>query len=230
MSKTKNSCDVSSCFLCRGCVPDWLQLVALNKKNFTYRRGEVIFTEGQPVEGIYFLYKGKVKVHKQWGEEKELIIRFATDGDIVGHRGFGNNTTYPVSATAIEPTTICFVEMDFFLSTLKTNPELTFKLMLFYARELQSAEHRMRNLVHMDMKGRIADSLLMLRNQFGTDEAGNINIIISRQDLASLAGTSYESVFRIMNELVNDKVLAVQEKYIKILNEPQLQSYTLAAV
>lgn len=230
MAKTKDSCDVRSCFLCQGCLPDWLQVVAINKKNLHYKRGETIFTEGQPVAGIYFLYKGKVKVHKHWGQEKELIIRFAMDGDIVGHRGFGSNSTYPVTATALESTIICFVEMEFFLSTLRMNPELTLKLMMFYARELQAAEHRMRNLVHMDMKGRIADSLLLLKDQFGLDENGYINIIISRQDLASYAGTSYESVFRIVNELVNDRVVEVKEKSFKILNQPQLQAYTEASV
>lgn len=216
--------------MCEGCVPEWLQLVLLNKKNFFYKRGETIFKEGQPVEGIYFLYKGKVKVHKQWGQEKELIIRFATDGDIIGHRGFGSNTVYPVSATALEPTIICFVETPFFLSTLRMNPELTYKLMIFYSHELQITEQRMRNLVHMDMKGRIADSLLQLKKQFGVDEQGNINIVISRQDLASFAGTSYESIFRILNELVSDKVIELPEKSIRIVNEPQLQAYTVAAV
>ena len=119
MSKTKNGCDVSSCFLCKGCVPDWLHWWLFIKRTSTYKRGEIIFTEGQPVEGIYFLYKGKVKVHKQWGPEKELIIRFAMEGDIVGHRGFGAITTYPVSATALEPTIICFIEMDFFFLHLE---------------------------------------------------------------------------------------------------------------
>jgi CRP-like cAMP-binding protein len=211
-------------------MPDWLQVVAIRKKNIMYKKGEILFTEGQPVQGIYFLYKGKVKVHKQWGQAKELIIRFATNGDIVGHRGFANNSTYPVSATALEPTTICFIEKEFLLSTLRMNPELTFKLMMFYSHELQTAEHRMSNLVHMDMKGRIADCLLILKNQFGLDANGNINIIISRQDLASFAGTSYESIFRVMNELVKDKIIKVKEKNIKILNEPTLQDYTEAAV
>jgi CRP/FNR family transcriptional regulator len=102
--------------------------------------------------------------------------------------------------------------------------------MMIYAHELQAAEHRMSNLVHMDMKGRIADSLLLLKSQFGQDENDNINIVLSRQDLASFAGTSYESIFRILNELVNDQVIAIQEKNIKILNELQLQAYTAASV
>lgn len=202
--------------------------MAFNRKNLVFKKGEIIFREGDPVTGIYFMYKGRAKVHKQWGDDKELIIRFAKDGDIMGHRGFGTGITYPVSATALEPTTICFVDLDFFISTLKTNHALTFKLMMFYAQELHNTEQRMRDLVHMDMKGRIADSLLLLQKQFGLDKEGNINAIISRQDLASFAGTSYETVFRIMNELVHDKILLVKEKNLKIINQPALSLYTLA--
>jgi len=55
MAKTKDSCDVRSCFLCQGCLPDWLQVVAINKKNLHYKRGETIFTEGQPVLGSKYL-------------------------------------------------------------------------------------------------------------------------------------------------------------------------------
>lgn len=229
MSKTKNHCDVRSCFLCKACSTEWLELVALHKKNILYKKGEIIFKEGQLVEGIWFLYSGKAKVHKPWGEQKELIIRFAADGDVLGHRGIGNNHTYPVSATALEPTITCFINTAFFLSSLKMNPELTYRLMMFYAEELQATEHRMRNLVQMDMKGRIADSLLTIQTQFGKDEKGNINMLISRQDLASFAGTSYESMFRILNELVNENVIELIDRNIKILDEKKLQGYTLAA-
>ncbi len=195
-----------------------------------YKKGQTIFKEGQPVEGIWFLYSGKAKVHKPWGEQKELIIRFATAGDVLGHRGIGSNHSYPVSATALEPTITCFIETAFFLSSLKINPELTFRLMMFYAQELQVTEHLMRNLVQRDMKGRIADSLLIIQNQFGKDENGNINMLISRQDLASFAGTSYESMFRILNELMNDKVIKLNDRNIKILDEIKLRGYTLAAL
>jgi len=80
----------------------------------------------------------------------------------------------------------------------------------------------------MDMKGRISDCLLNMQNQFGQDNEGNINFIISRQDLASFAGTSYETVFRIVNELTQDKVLKLSNKNIRILNESLLTAYTKA--
>lgn len=229
MKKANHSCDVKSCFLCKGCVTEWLPLVALNRRNLLFKKGELLFEEGEEVTGIYFLYKGRAKVHKQWGSDKELIMRFAMAGDIIGHRGFGAGSRFPVSATALEPTTICFVDIDFFLSTLKMNPALTFKLMMFYAQELHNTEQRMRDLVHMDMKGRLADSLLLLQKQFGADKAGNIDMIITRQDLASFAGASYETVFRIMNELVHDKLVEARDKNIKILNEEGLRAFTASA-
>lgn len=229
MKKAKDSCDIKHCFLCKGCQPAWLPLVALNKKNLLFKKGEQVFAEGQPVEGIYFVYKGSVKVHKEWGKEKELIIRFAVDGDVIGHRGFGAGSVYPVSATALEPTIICFVETDFFLSTLKINHELTFNLMMLYAQELHNTEQRMRDLVHMDMKGRIADCLLLLQKQFGTDGEGNINMVISRQDLASFAGTTYETIFRVLNDFVHDKIIQVKEKNIKIVDSEALHGLTIAS-
>ena len=228
MKKSKDACVVKDCFLCRGCMPEWLPLIELNRKNLYFKKGEEIFCERTPVNGIYFLNKGKVKVHKQWGKEKELILRFSKAGDIIGHRGVGAENIYPVSATALEPVTICFIEMDFFKKTLLTNPKLCYELMLLYAAELHAAEQRMHHLVHMDMKGRISDCLLAMQNQFGQDNEGNINFIISRQDLASFAGTSYETVFRIMNELTQYKVLKLKNKNIRILNESLLTAYTKA--
>lgn len=228
MKKTKDACDVQSCFLCKGCLPEWLPAVELAKNNMQFKKGETIFKEGKPVTGIYFLYKGRVKVHKQWGREKELIIRFAMEGDIIGHRGIGAGSAYPVSATALEAVTICFVDTAFFQSTLKINPGLTYQLMMLYARELHETEQRMHDLVHLDMKGRIADSLLLLQKQFGMDEEGNINMSLTRQDLASFAGTTYETIFRTMNDLVNDKVIRLKEKNIKINNEAALRAYTMA--
>ncbi|HEY0271561.1 MAG TPA: cyclic nucleotide-binding domain-containing protein, partial [Chitinophaga sp.] len=75
-------------------MPEWLPAVNVNREHLSYKKGAVLFKEGDPVTGIYFVYSGTVKVHKKWGEEKELIVRFATTGDIVGHRGIGSEQYY----------------------------------------------------------------------------------------------------------------------------------------
>jgi len=184
----------------------------------------MIFEEGNEVKGIYFVYEGTVKVHKHWGEEKELILRFAKEGHIIGHRGLGKDLVYPVSGTAIEPTTVCFVDLEFFKASLKTNYDFLYELMQFFANELKESERNMRNLAHMTVKGRIAQALLTLEEKFGNTSAGSLNLTITRQDLASFAGTTYETVFRVLNELVEEKAIVVDGKDIGIVDKTSLLS------
>ena len=95
MKKNKNGCDLKSCFLCRLCAKEWLPAIDVHRESFHVNKGELLFKEGEVVTGIYFIYSGKFKVHKKWGDEKELIVRLAKDGDILGHRGLGSDIYYP---------------------------------------------------------------------------------------------------------------------------------------
>ncbi|PTQ99207.1 CRP/FNR family transcriptional regulator [Mucilaginibacter yixingensis] len=220
--KNTSLCDTNTCFMCKNCLEEWRPAICGNKINIKLKKGEVLFKEGDPVTGIYFVYNGNIKVTKQWDADKELILRFARDGAILGHRGIGSNLNYPISAIALEPAVVCYVDMKFFESTLRVNSELTFQLVNFFASELRTAERRMRDLAHMPVKGRVADALLKLRDQFGVTADGFINIVLSRQDLASFAGATYETVFRVINELVNDRMIAVAGKSIAIINADAL--------
>lgn len=217
--KKAGACDLKTCFLCRYAIPEWLSAVAANRQHLAFKKGETLFQEGSQATGIYFLYEGKVKVHKKWGEDKELIVRFAKQGDILGHRGFGSGQrAYPVSATALEDVTICYVDIAFFEASLKVNATLTYKLMQFYADELQEAEKKMRNLVHMDVKSRLADALLEISRVYNDKQ-----FTINRQDLASFAGTTYETIYRTIQEFIQLQLIAVEGKSITILQEKKLQ-------
>jgi len=197
-------------------------MIALNKKTITVNRGQLLFKEGDPVTGIFFVRSGILKVHKKWDNEKELIIRFAKGGDIVGHLGLGNLPSYPVSATAIAKATVCYVDLDFFNASLNVNHELSIKIMRFFGIELQESEKRMRNLVHMSVKGRVAQALINLKNQFGLNEQGIVNIEITRQDLASYSGAVYESLFRTINDFTERDIVTITGKSIMIKNEAML--------
>lgn len=222
MKRNKSNCDLNSCFFCTNCIREWLPVVDVKRSTFDYKKGELLFNENDEVKGIYFLNKGKVKVYKKWGDNRELIIRFAGQGDIVGHRGLGKNNIYPVSATTLEFTSACFIDLNLFESSLKVNYELMHKLLMFYAEELQESEKNMRNLAHMPVKGRIAYSLIKLKDRFGITKEGSIDISISRQDLGSFAGTTYETVFRVLTELVQEGVIGFEGKEIIILDEVKL--------
>lgn len=222
MKKSQNICDNKSCFLCKNSLKEWLPAVAAHKTNFKVKKGEVIFKEGDPVTGIYFVNSGKVKVYKKWDKDKELIVRFAKEGSLFGHRGLGKGGNYPISASALEPTVVCYVDIAFFEASLKVNPDFTYELLMFLTEELKQSERKMRNLAHMPVKGRVAEALISLQNQFGTTADGFINIDLSRQDLASYAGATYETVFRMMNELVSEKLISLSGKSIRLVNRDEL--------
>lgn len=219
--KKAGTCDLNTCFLCQYSIPEWIAAVSDHRQHLFYKKNETIFQEGSPVKGIFFLYDGNVKVHKQWGADKDLIVRFAQKGDILGHRGLGSGERlYTVSATALEDTTVCYTELSFFEASLKVNPSLALKLMQFYADELQEAERKMRNLVHMDVKGRLADALLELSRLHKA-----LHFTISRQDLASFAGTTYETIYRNLQEFIAEKLITAEGRAITILNEKKLRKY-----
>jgi CRP-like cAMP-binding protein len=221
MKKNKQDCD-KSCFMCRLCLPEWKAAINANRKVVHFKKGQQVFTEGEPVEGMFFVLSGTVKVHKQWGDDKELILRIAAKGDIVGHRGIGADTIYPASGTALEAVSVCYIDLAFFTATLKVNHEFLYQLMMFFAAELKVSERKMRNLAHMSVKGRLAQAMLSLKEKFGLDEQGALNITLSRQDLASYIGTTYETVFRTINEMTEENILKTDGKSISIVNAARL--------
>ncbi len=227
MKISKKEFGIENCYISKNCLPEWLPAINSNKKIYEVKKGEVIFNEGDEVTGVYFVYDGNIKIHKKWGSDKELILRIANKGSIFGHRGLSSKSTiYPMSATALENATVCFIDLAFFYTTLKVNMDFTLKLMMFFADELQESERKMRNLAHMSVKGRVAQALLQLQEKFGVKD-GAVDITLSRQDLASYVGATYETVFRTINELVIEDCIALVGKNILITDNKKLENFTL---
>jgi CRP/FNR family transcriptional regulator len=207
-------------------MPEWKDLIAIRKKTFQIKKGKHLFREGEKVNGIFFIYSGAVKIVSSWPQGKEVIIRFARAGEIAGHRGLGGADVYPITATALEDTTACFITNEFLELSIKANPSLTYTLMQFYAVELQSAERRMRDLTHLDVKGRIAGALLEIARIFGEDKDQYLDISLTRQDIASYAGTTYETVFKHFTEWIGLKIISTKGKSIRIHQPGELRRFT----
>ena len=210
-------------FLMQHSSSEWKEIVALKQSIIPFKKGSNIFSKGEKVKGIFFIHTGAVKVHKQWNEEKELIVRFAKGGEVLGHRGFGKEDTYPVTATALEDGEAGFITTDFRNATIKYNPEFTYRLIRFYTDELHFAENRMYDLTHKDVNTRIAESLLYIQNFFGKAKDGFIALTLTRQDIAAFAGTRYETVFKFFTQLTDQKIILTEGKRINIVDEKRLR-------
>jgi len=218
-----NNCDLTSCFLCRNSRQAYLSKIAANRQVFVYKKGQAIFREGDTTSGIYFLTGGMVKIHRQWDANRELILRFCATGDILGHRGMGSDRSFTVTATALSACTTCYVDLGFFEESLQVDHRLTYNMLNFQFNELHEAEKRMSEFVHLDVRGRTANTLLMLLAKFGVNEGGFINVQLKRQDMAAYAGTTYESFFRVLDKFEKDGLIHIQGKNIQLLDPEKLK-------
>jgi len=227
MKKEKGNYDAHHTYLYQHCLKEWWPALDANRQIAHYKKNEIIFNEGDAVEGVFFMVDGMVKVHKHWTDDKELIIRFAANQDIIGHRGLStNNHAYPISATVLADATVCFITMPFFYSTLHVNPGFAKHFLMFMADELQLSEQRMRDLAHMQVKGRVAKALLGIENKFKVNKDGFISFAISRQDIASYTGAAYETVYKLLTEFSETGLIATDGKYIMLKNKSALEEMT----
>lgn len=202
---------------------DWIEKINNRKNSFQCKKGQPIFIEGSAVMGIYFIYQGKVKVTIRGANNKQQIVRLANNGHILGHRGFGNES-YPVGAVAMEDSLICFIDNNTLNETFLANPEFTIGLMMFYSQELRKTEARIKYFSQMTAREKVIYALYYLMETYDLSAKKNIlDIIISRQEIADIAGTTADQVSRTITDLKKEKVLNTDEKKIIILNSQKLR-------
>jgi CRP/FNR family transcriptional regulator len=204
-------------FLKQYCSNEWQEFVNFHKKQITAKKDTYIFKEGEVTEGLYIVNKGKVKVVAADLEGKEALIRLAANGDILGHRGFGGNWTYPISAITYEETELTFIPIKIFNVLAKSNTEFTYQLMMFFAEELRRSEEK---IMQLPVRNRVAKAVLMNYKAFGFDEQdqNKLSYTLSRKDYASKARTTYETVIRVLSDLNKDNIINIKGKSIVIPN------------
>ena len=210
------------------CTPEWRDLVNKNTTVLKFKAGENIFKEGQSADHIYMVNEGRVKVYANYTDDVEVIYRFATDGQVFGHRGFGEDFTFPITAVALSPTTVNVLKMEMFQNLLKANNMFCYYFMLFFSEELRRSERSRKNLLNMTVKERTAKAIRMNVEAFGfrLENHTLLDFTISRKDMASLANTTYESVIRSLSELQSDGVIKIEGKTLRILDREALCKMT----
>jgi len=211
------SCENHSCLIKKNYESNKYSSVLSNRMIIECKKSQSFIIEGAPIHGMYFIYSGKVKITKSGYNGKEQILRLTGDGDIIGVRGYSNRKVYPIAATALEPTTLCYFPNKFFTSELRTHGTLAYELMLFYAEELDKTEERVKKFAQMTVREKVVDSLLSMYDRFGQDEEG-LKLILSRTDIANLAGTNSEQVIRVLMTLKNEDVIHCEGKHILLVN------------
>ncbi|MFI5150897.1 MAG: Crp/Fnr family transcriptional regulator [Bacteroidia bacterium] len=209
------------------CSEEWQLYLGAKQRSAEFKTGEYIFREGEVVKEIYLIEKGKIKVVSGYGENTEHILRLAGEGKLMGHRGLGAKT-YSVSGIALEPTTVTVIPIDVFNRLIKANPEFSLYLIHFITSELNDSESRMKKLIHLDVRQKIADIIIMLIDAFGykRDDPGKLTYTLSRYDFANISGTTYETVIRSLTFLQKEGYIGLEGKTIRVVNEKGLREFS----
>lgn len=216
-------CKNEKCFIKHGCFGEWLNKISSNKNQLWYKKGDYIFHEGEPIYGIHFIQQGGVKVATTSLHGREQIVRLAKEGQILGHRGLGR-TSYYFNSVALMDSLICFVENELFYDACMNCPTFAFNLIFFYASELRRAELRVKYQAQMNIREKVAMAFIYCYEVFGINpETKKLNISLSRQDIADLAGTTAEQVTRQLGDLENKKLIARKKREILFLNIKKLE-------
>ena len=190
----------------------------------TLKKGELIFHEGNRPAGLYCLASGKVKVYKEGIGGREQIIRMVRPQGLLGFAAFITWNTYSASAVAIEDSGICRFDRDPFMKLIKRNPDLSMKLMRMMAVELSFSNGRTISLTQKHIRGRLAESLLVLRDTYGVENDGRtIRAYVSREDLACFSNMTTSNAIRTLSMFASESVIALDGKKISIVDQSRLE-------
>jgi len=206
------------------CSSHWRALLEENKETIKYSKGRYIFREEQEAKRIKIIIKGKAKVFLTYKTGREQIVRLATNGQIVGHRGFGGNHYYSVSCKTLEDTTVAHIPLKLFQEALLANNLFCYRFMMFFAEELRASEQHLKSFTNLDVRQRMAEALIYNLKTFGYDRKRKkiLSHTLSRKDFSCLVGATYESVVRVLSDFDKSGVIQIINKDIKILKSREL--------
>lgn len=200
-----------------------LDELAKHKSCSSAKRGQIIFSENGLPMGLYCISKGKIKLSTTGPDGKEQILRLVKEGDILGYRSLVSGDRYHATATAIEDCDLCFIEKDYFLNLMFTNPKVCTAIFKKLSEDLKNAEEHIVSLSQKNVRERMAEALLFFKATYGFEADGHtLNIQFSREEIADFVGTSTESAIRLLSEFNHDKIIELKGKKIKIINLDKL--------
>jgi len=183
-----------------------------------YKRGDILYNEGNRISGFFCINSGIIKVFKTGVDGKEQIIRFARKGEIIAYRSVLSNESACTSAKVIEDCQVCFIPSELLIQFVKTNPAFSFEIVKLTCHELAEANSYITDIAQKTVRERVAEVLIQLVKDFGLDEQKFLRISLTREELANIVGTATESVIRLLSEFKSDKLIELSGRKIRILD------------
>jgi len=202
-----------------------LQLIDQKTTLRHYGKGEFIFFEGEPGRGFHYVRTGKVKIVKTSDDGREHIIKILNPGDLFAEVLLFSDQTYPATAVAVEDSQIGLIQNADLEQLILQNNALALQLIKALSQRLLYAQEKIKQLALQDVLARTAETLLRLAEEHGKPDGKRVEIQLdlSRQELASLVGTTRETVTRTLMAMKKDGIIDFNGQRTILLDKEYLE-------
>ena len=184
------------------------------KTSHTIKKGDVIFEEGENVNGIFCIKDGICKLTKLSANGKDHIVKLVSKGELLGQRSMISDEPVNLSAVALEDMEVCFIPKTEVMGFFDKNNQFSMNVMRSICGDLKDADDHMVNLAQKTVKERLAETLLYLSDTFGKNEDNSLKVQLSRDELASMIGTATESCIRLLSDFKKLDLIELNGKKI----------------
>ncbi|MDX8340844.1 Crp/Fnr family transcriptional regulator [Draconibacterium sp. IB214405] len=189
-----------------------------------YKKNEFIYKEGDKPNGFLVLIDGKVKIFKEGVGGREQIIRMTKPLGLIGYRALLGDETHNGSAVTLEESLVCTISPDFIFNRALKNTDFSFKIIRKLSRELGFSNARTVTLTQKHIRGRLAESLILLKDKYGFENDGTtLKAFLSREDIANLSNMTTSNAIRTLSTFASEKVIAIDGRKIRILDANRLE-------
>lgn len=199
------------------------QRLNANKLEIFLKKNDVIYHENEIPRFIYYVKEGVVKIFREGKGARPQILRFIPSDGLFGYRAALSDEKYVATSAAFEAATIYAFPIEVVKQLILETPQLALFLLSNLARELGIADCRLVGMTQKHLRGRLAETILFLRDTFGVcDERQWLRIQLTRQDWANLSNMTTSNAIRTFLDLAKEDVIAMAGRDIRILDEKRL--------
>jgi len=195
---------------------DELKRMSDHKVTKSIKKGEVLFKEGERLNGVFCVRNGASKLSKLSNNGKDQIVKIAAKGEVMGQRSVITSEATNLSAVALSDMEVCYIPKEHIEESLYSNPKFTNAVLKHMANELKLADDSIVTMAQKNVNQRLAEVLLYLNTNFGTDDEGYLILTLSRADIANVVGTATELCIRTLAKFKKDGIISTQGKRIKL--------------
>ncbi|MBO4955308.1 MAG: Crp/Fnr family transcriptional regulator [Muribaculaceae bacterium] len=188
-----------------------------------FKKNQIIYAEREQPEYLWCLLKGKAKLYKDGVGGRQQIVRLIRPVQYFGYRAYFAQEPYVSTAAAMEASTLGALPMSVVKEVIDGNRAVAWFFIHELSRNLGSSDTRIVNLTQKHIRGRLADAIITLSDHYGFEPDGvTLRVYMAREDLANLSNMTTSNAIRTLTAFVNEKLIIVDGRQIKLINRPQL--------